>query len=228
MEEQGLISRAQRCEEYHRFCNMLNRVLSLHGLTDSAQLIQFDDDDENPPLLSDLIRREIDEFEVRSVDPIFQLDALLRISEAMRSVRIFAPEETEPIRRALEDKLRTNDYQILPSDDVEAEQTIFICTNDRKRNEQIIDEALNKMNEVKEKIFRRNEIRFDDVQRGALRDVFVFLDGAMANFPANFIRLVPFVTLNWPNDESKVDQVFDYLQSSVVVSSFVSVRSDFL
>ena len=40
-----------------------------------------------------------------------------------------------------------NDYQIVDDDD-RVEQTIFICTNDRKRNEQIFDDVMKKINEV--------------------------------------------------------------------------------
>lgn len=45
MEKQGLITAAQKREEYFRFCNMLERILKQENLTDSIKLIKLDRQD---------------------------------------------------------------------------------------------------------------------------------------------------------------------------------------
>ncbi len=45
IEKIGLISKAQKRDEYLRFCNMINRILILDNLSESIKLIQFDDEE---------------------------------------------------------------------------------------------------------------------------------------------------------------------------------------
>ncbi|CAF3496637.1 unnamed protein product [Rotaria sp. Silwood1] len=84
LEQNGQISRAQKRDEYLRFCNMLNRILVIENLSESIKLIQIDDEDRtetthldqderydepdyaDAKTLSSLIKEDIDQWYDRS------------------------------------------------------------------------------------------------------------------------------------------------------------------
>lgn len=97
MEEQQLINRTQKREEFLRFCHMLNRILSFHQLNESIKLIEFDDENRSSsiladsPSLIDMIRRQCQHRSDRFDDFTDSIDFLLRIDDVKRSVRIVSP-----------------------------------------------------------------------------------------------------------------------------------------
>jgi len=63
-------------------------------------------------------------------------------------------------------------------------------------------------------------------QRGVLRDVFVLINEAICHFPCNFIRSIPYITVDLDKctpqlTDEKIQEVIYYLNSKMEVLSFI-------
>ena len=99
MEQQGLITRQEKREEYLRFCNMFNQLLTSHQLNDSITLIDYDDElcslsIADSPSICEIIRKDIEGYYHQMNNPLDSIDTLLRIDEAKRLVQIYSTDQS--------------------------------------------------------------------------------------------------------------------------------------
>ncbi|CAF1557190.1 unnamed protein product [Rotaria sp. Silwood1] len=229
----GQINRAQKRDEYMRFCNILQRLIDLDPWPESIRLIQFDDEqyrsreqsndytsnaidaDIKPFWLQ--IKEDIDEYYQPSPTTVAALDVNTKIipNEQSKRIALFFTEraqEDQSIRTLitdLKDKLRQQGYIVdLANNHWEIEQSIFICTGQQN------DEDNRQMMRI---------AQHNIIKRDTMHDVFILINEAIEHFPCKFIRSIPYLTVDlhhrapqWNNNE--IHEVIYYLNKMNVLS----------
>ncbi|CAF3264492.1 unnamed protein product [Rotaria sp. Silwood2] len=230
----GQINRAQKRDEYMRFCNMLQRLIDLDPWPESIRLIQFDDEQyrsreqsndytSNAIGYADIkpfwlqIKEDIDEYYQPSPTTVAALDVNTKIipNEQSKRIALFFTEraqEDQSIRTFITDlkeKLRQQGYVVDSANNHwEIEQSIFICTGQQN------DEDNRQMMRI---------AQHNIIQRDTMRDVFILVNEAIEHFPCQFIRSIPYLTVDlhrrtpqWNKNE--IHEVINYLNKMNVLS----------
>ncbi|CAF1165094.1 unnamed protein product, partial [Rotaria sordida] len=240
--QMGQISRAQKRDEYVRFCNILQRLIELDPWPESIRLIQFDDDQyrstnefnnclSNAMGYADVksfwlqITEDIDEYYEPSPTTAASIDINTKIipNEQNKCIALFFTEraQEDPSIRTLiidlKEKLQQQNYIVESANTHQKiEQSIFICTG-RQNDED---------NRQMMRIAQHNII-----QRDTMRDVFILVNEAIEQFPCQFIRSVPYLTVDLHHrtpqwNENEIHEVISYLNKMNVLSKDYTYPSE--
>ncbi|CAF3391060.1 unnamed protein product [Rotaria sp. Silwood2] len=230
----GQINRAEKRDEYVRFCNMLQRLIDLDPWSESIRLLQFDDDQYRPGNESNdyasntmgyddvksfwlQIKEDIDEYYEPSPTTATSIDINTKIvpNEQSKRLALFFTEkaqEDQSIRALITDlkeKLTQYGYLVYSAHNHrETEQSIFICTGrqDDEDNRQMM------------RIAQHNIIQHD-----TMRDIFILVNEAIEYFPCQFIRSIPYLTVDLRHrapqwNENEIGEVISYINKMNILS----------
>ncbi|CAF0930500.1 unnamed protein product [Rotaria sordida] len=239
LEQSGQISRAQKRDEYLRFCNMLNRILAIENLTESIKLIQIDDEERKETTqldqddkynqadyadaksLSSLIKEDIDQWYDSSDMYVAELSITSMILQSQKNNHVvfffFKKTNNEQLIIALikdlKEKLEAHGYVV---DDV------IDDLNSIEELEQIIFICTGHMNDH-DNYQMMQAVGRKITKRGVLRDVFIFINDAIQHFSCHLIKSVPYLTFDLrvrtaQLTDDEVREVIDYLNNMNILS----------
>ncbi|CAF2140521.1 unnamed protein product [Rotaria magnacalcarata] len=239
LERNGLISRAQKRDEYLRFCSMLNRMLAIENLSESIKLIQIDDE-ERPEMnqntrdncgdqanyadmksLPSLIKDDIEQWYEKADLYTAELSITSMLLESQPNNRLvhlfFKKTNTNQLNVALikdlKEKLEGHGYTI---DDIDGDVDSI---EDLK---QIIFICTEEMTDNDNRqIIKAVERKINKI--GVLRDIFIFINDAIQRFSCHLIKSIPYLIFDLrlriaKLTDDEVREVIEYLTNMNVQS----------